>query len=121
MGALLVALCALAGGLRAFHDCLTHSPTALAKWGPFFDASTSWRLKYADYYNDPVTPRFWGSTTVFVAFSDAWHLSNLLSWGCADAAVVLAGWHEFRWYVVAGVVARRVVFEPLYALLRKQA
>ena len=119
MGPLLVALCALAGGLRAVHDCLTHSPSALARWGPFWDASTSWTRKYADYYNDPVTPRFWGSTTVFVALSDAWHLSNALSWACIDAALLIAGWQPYRWYVIAAVVARRIIFEPLYKFLRK--
>ena len=119
MGPLLIVLCALAGVFRAFHDCMTFTPTALAKWGPFFDSSTSWTRKYADYYHDPVTPRFWGSTTVFVFVSDAWHLSNALSWGCADAALLIAGWQQYRWYVVAGVAARRIVFEPLFSRLRK--
>ena len=119
MPALLIALCALAGVFRAFHDCLTHAPATLAKWGPFWDARTSWTLKYRDYYHDPVTPRFWGSTTLFVFASDAWHLSNALSWGCADAAVLLAGWPTCRWAVLAGVGLRRLLFEPLYRFLRK--
>ena len=116
---LLIVLCGLAGGLRAVHDCLTHSPAALAKWGPFWDARTSWTLKYADYYHDPKTPRFWGSTTLFVACTDAWHLSNGLSWGCMDAAFLLAAYPVYHWYAVAAVVVRRVVFEPLYSFLRK--
>ena len=119
MAALLIALCALAGAFRAVHDCLTHAPAALAKWGPFWDARTSWTLKYKDYYHDPKTPRFWGSTTLFVALTDAWHFSNLLSWGCMDAAFLLAAWPAYHWYAVAAVVARRVVFQPLYAFLRK--
>ena len=119
MAGLLIALLALAGALRAIHDTLTHSPGALARWGPFWDARTSWTRKYRDYYKDPVTPRFWGSTTVFVALTDAWHLSNLLSWACADAAFLLAAFPTYRWYAVTAVLARRLVFEPLYSMLRK--
>ena len=121
MSAALLVLCALAGGFRAVHDCLTHEPGALARWGPFWDARTSWRRKYRDYYNDPKTERFWGSTTVFVFATDAWHLFNALSWACMDAAVLVAAWQPYRWYAVAGIVLRRVVFEPLYRHLRKSA
>jgi hypothetical protein len=119
MGALLVVLLALAGAFRAFHDCLTHAPAALAKWGPFWDARTSWQLKYKDYYATGTTPAFPGSTTLLVAFTDAWHLSNLLAWACADAAFLVAAFPAYRWWAVAAVAARRCAFEPLYSFLRK--
>ena len=116
---LLIALCGLAGAFRAVHDTLTFSPGALARFGPFWDARTSWLRKYADYYHDPVTPKFWGSTTVFVAVTDMWHLSNLLAWSCLDAALLVAGWPLYRWVVVGAVVLRRCIFQPLFSLLRK--
>ena len=116
---ILLLLGALAGGLRAVHDTLTHSPGALARFGPFWDARTSWVLKYRDYYNDPKTPRFWGSTTLFVAWTDAWHASNALCWACMDAALLVAAWQPYRWVVVGAIVLRRVIFEPLYSYLRK--
>ncbi|MGI4884295.1 MAG: hypothetical protein ACRYFR_04980 [Janthinobacterium lividum] len=118
MVGLLIALLALAGALRAVHDTGTHAPAKLAKWGPYWDALESWKLKYRNY---DVTkgPRFWGSTTVFVALTDGWHLTNLLSWGCADAALLLAAWPAYRWGAVAAVGARRLVFQPLYSWLRK--
>ena len=119
MDFLLIALCGLAGAFRAVHDCLTFSPGALARLGPFFDARTSWLRKYKDYYRDPVTPKFWGATTVFVFVSDAWHLSNMLAWGCLDAALLIAGWQPFRWVVVGGIVLRRCIFQPLFSYLRK--
>ena len=118
---LLVVLCALAGVFRAFHDCLTHSPVALAKWGPFWDASTSWTRKYKDYYNDPKTPRFWGATTVFVAWTDAWHASNALLGACWAVIALLACWLGWAsiWWLVAGLLINKLIFEPLYSFLRK--
>ena len=116
---ILLLLGGLAGAFRAVHDCLTFSPGALARFGPFWDARTSWLRKYKDYYNDPTTPRFWGSTTVFVAVTDMWHLSNMLAWACLDAALLVAGWQPYRWVVVGAVVLRRCIFQPLFSLLRK--
>jgi hypothetical protein len=54
-----------------------------------------------------------------VGFSDAWHLSNTLSWAAADAAFLVAAWPGYRWWAVVGVALRRVVFQPLYSWLRK--
>jgi hypothetical protein len=45
------------------------------KW--FWDPSISWRNKYRNA--DPLGgPRFPGSTTLFVGFTDAWHMFKLL-------------------------------------------
>lgn len=115
---LLLALMALAGAARAFHDCLTHAPEKLAKWGPFWDSATSWKLKYKGG-DSTAGPAFLGSTTVFVALTDAWHLTNALSWACADVAFLLAAFPAHHWYAVAAVAVRRVVFQPLYSLLRR--
>ncbi len=115
---LLLLLCAAAGVLRALHDTGTHAPEKLAKYGPFWDARESWRLKYRGG-NAALGPRFPGSTTWAVALTDGWHLTNLLSWGCVDAALVLALWPTYQWWALAPVVVRRVVFEPVYSWLRK--
>jgi hypothetical protein len=115
---LLIALWGLAGAFRAVHDTLTHSPGALAGWGSFWNATTSWQRKYKNH-DSTQGPAFLGSTTVFVALTDAWHLSNLLAWLCVDAGLLLVAWPALHWWAVAAVVVRRVVFQPLYSLLRK--
>lgn len=42
-----------------------------AKWSNFWNPEQSWKFKYAD---DLISERFPLSTTIFVAFTDAWHL-----------------------------------------------
>jgi hypothetical protein len=114
----LLLLMALAGAFRAAHDTMTHDPQKLAKWGPFWDSATSWKRKYKN--SDPTAgPAFPGATTLLVAFTDGWHLSNLLSWACADATFLLAAWPAYHWHAVAAVAVRRVVFQPIYSLLRR--
>jgi hypothetical protein len=133
MAWLLIGLLAVAGAFRAVHDTLTHSPdnNRLRDWARtrpfrikgfcwwlFIDTQASWNNKYKN--GDPKQgPAFWGSTTVFVAFTDLWHLSNLLSWAAADAAFLLAAFPAYRWWAVSAVAARRIVFQPLYSWLRK--
>ena len=120
MSVFLVVLLLVAGLARAVHDALAHSPACLARWGAFWDARDSWRLKYKN--GEPALgARFPGSTTVFVALTDAWHASNAVAWGCVDTAFLLAAWPAYRWWAVAAVVVRRAVFEPVYRQLRKGA
>ena len=120
MGALLVVLCLLAGVGKAVADAQSHGSPRLMHWFPSWAGATSWRLKYRN--NDPAQgPRFFLSTTLLVFATDLWHFSNAFTWACIDAAVLLAGWHQYRWFAVAGVVLRRVVFEPMYQWLRKSS
>ena len=116
---LLILLLAGAGVFKAVADALAHGSARLTALGPWWDYATSWQRKYKDYYAGDKRPRFWGSSTVFVGLSDAWHCANLLSWACADAAFLLAAFPAYRWYAVTAVLARRLVFEPLYSWLRK--
>jgi hypothetical protein len=114
----LTLLMALSAAFRAAHDTMTHAPEKLAKWGPFWDSTTSWKLKYKGG-DSTAGPAFLGSTTVFVAFTDGWHLTNALAWACADTAFLLGSWPTYHWYAVAAVAVRRVVFQPIYSLLRR--
>ena len=118
MGALLVALLALAGVGRAFSDAQAHGSTRLTAWFPRWAGPHSWANKYRN--GDPAQgPAFWGSTTLFVLATDCWHLMNAVTGAALDAAVLVAGWPVYRWYAVAAIVARRLVFQPIYAFLRK--
>lgn len=42
----------------------------------FWDASISWKNKYKE--NSMTEPKFYGSTTMFVFLTDAWHLFKFL-------------------------------------------
>ena len=118
MGALLVALCLLAGLGKAVSDSAAHGSPRLLRWFPRWAGPESWANKYRN--NDPAQgPRFWLSTTVLVLVTDLWHAANAFTGACLDAAVLVAGWPVYRWWAVAGIVARRIVFQPLYSYLRK--
>lgn len=120
MSTLLFTLLALAGLLRAVHDAQTFSPGCLARLGNWFDNRESWRNKYKN--RDTMQgPAFWLAETWLVGFTDAWHASNLVAWLCADMAFLVAAWPAYRWWAVGAVVARRVLFEPVYGWLRKLA
>lgn len=113
---LLIGLLALAGVFRALSDAIAHGGQKVVAWGPFFDNANSWKLKY----NAAGTgPAFFGSTTFLVFLSDGWHLFNFLQGLCLDVAFLLAAFPVYRWYAVGAVVARRCVFEPIYAFLKK--
>ncbi|RPD50072.1 hypothetical protein DNI29_04545 [Hymenobacter sediminis] len=115
----MVALLIAARVFRALHDTMTHSPGEgrPGEWGPFWDSTTSWRLKYKD--SDPANgPAFPGSTTWLVALTDGWHLTNLLAWLCMGVAVVLAAYTGATLWAIGGELAGRVVFEPVYKWAR---
>lgn len=117
MAALYVALFLLAGLGKAVADATAHGSSRLSKLSPWFTAE-SWRLKYRNG-DHAQGPRFFGSTTVFVAVTDGWHFANAVTGVCLDAAWLLATWPTLHWYAVAAVLARRVAFQPAYAFLRK--
>ena len=118
MALLYVALFLLAGLSKAVADATAHGSPRLLAWFPRWSGPDSWKYKYK-YGSSTAGPRFFGSTTVFVAVTDLWHFSNAITYLCLDAAWLLATWPALRWYAVAAVVARRVVFQPAYAFLRK--
>lgn len=114
---LLVALFALLTGLTnsvldLLADEVAFDRSVFKKWPRSFWLKTvSWVNKYKRYktgklvvkkYRDngsPIyTPRFWGSTTVFVFLTDGWHLVQFVQWSFASAAIVTAlGYHGLKW------------------------
>lgn len=57
-----------------FHKSIFNEPS---KYNPlFWDASISWKNKYKE--NSMTEPKFYGSTTIFVFVSDAWHFFKFL-------------------------------------------
>lgn len=117
----IIILCLLAAAAKAVADAQAHGSPRLLAWLPRWAATDSWRNKYRG--NDPALgPRFPGSTTWLVAFTDLWHLANLVAWAAWAATAVLAclAGRPGLWWLVGGLVAGKLVFEPFYAFLRKQ-
>ena len=85
-------LMALAGVCKAVMDTLQfHFDKSIFQGGKttfFFDPRFSWLNKYKN--TDPNQgEKFFGSTTIFVAFTDAWHLFGMINSFLICAAIVL--------------------------------
>ena len=48
------------------------------KGKPFWDVQTSWKNKYKDWDAGDKSARYWGSKTIFVAFTDGFHLTRMV-------------------------------------------
>lgn len=119
MEVVLILLAVVAAAGKAVADATAHGSHRLNRWFPRWAGTASWRLKYKDG-NASKGPAFPLSTTLLVAFTDLWHAANAVTWLCADAAVLLVAWSgPYRWWAVAFIVARRLVFQPVYSWLRK--
>ena len=79
----------------------------------------SWANKYKSAQD--LRPRFWGSTTVFVMFTDAWHLFDFLQIISFVFAIIF---YSKMIYFVADFVIFYIlfcgVFELFYSLIFKQ-
>lgn len=80
VGLILVSLSAIS---EAIMDKLQfHYHKSIFKFNPvkynqlFWDSSISWKNKYKE--NSMTEPKFYGSTTMFVFVTDAWHLFKFL-------------------------------------------
>ena len=138
-------LCLLA--LAAFFMAVMETLESAAK----FDASIlrrwrrdywlkteSWVRKYKrDAFGSPVVlgydkrdairlkPRFFGSTTFFVALTDGWHKAKLAKWVCISAAILVAAGADFsgwRAWVLLVLVKSFVsgLFELFYSRILKR-
>ena len=87
------------GDTLQFH--YTTSPYAALEDEAFWNPEVSWKAKYArDSAGEPIRPlreKFPGSTTLFVATTDAWHLSQSLQYACIRLAVCLLAVPLFGW------------------------
>jgi hypothetical protein len=126
--ALALVMLAIAGVAKAAVDELTHQEdnNVFIKRGAWYDARTSWKLKYKDYDAGDLRPRFFKSTTWFVLFTDFWHAADavyLTSYmlGSMSLALGLAAWlglpASLPWQLAALALGRIYVslwFEPFY-------
>lgn len=83
----------------------------------FWNPEISWRRKYKNGI-DP-TPRFFGSTTIFVAFTDGWHLFQMLETVFTLLAFTFAlhglpDLYEVLITAIAVVAAKNIMFQVTF-------
>ena len=72
----------------------------------FWDASISWKNKYKE--NSTTEPKFYGSTTIFVFTSDAWHFFKFLRNLFLFIGLPLLGIGSMN--IITAVVIARVIY-----------
>lgn len=86
---LIAALVALSCACRSAKDKVAHhyDQSVFSRLNPrFWDPSVSYRNKWKNG-NKREGERFWGSSTIFVNLTDAWHLFSSLELLCAHLAL----------------------------------
>ena len=77
-----------------------YTQTPLNPNNQFWNPDLSWKNKYAQDAAGtllrPLRPKFFGSTTFLVGFTDAWHLFQLIMFACFRTAVVIALAQAYR-------------------------
>ncbi len=120
---LAITFLALSGVFKAFTDKISfhYDKSFFRKWNPkFWDPRISWRNKYAEG-EFPLKEKFFGSSTVFVCFTDGWHLLRAL-----DSISLVAGFFflgtavaEYKMLLaifmyVGALTLRNIVFETFF-------
>lgn len=89
----------------------------------YWNPDVSWKNKYK--YGEIGVPKFWGSTTIFVWLTDAWHLFDMLGilfmfFACFFA--VLSDFKEWAIYLSIFIlfVVYHVIFEVFFRLFVKK-
>ncbi len=88
----------VAGSAKGLNETLQFHPDRFFKAFPaasrqWFDPAVSWKNKYKN--GDPALgPRFPGSTNMLVAFTDQYHLNNMIFRGAITAAIILKIGHK---------------------------
>jgi hypothetical protein len=98
------------------------------RWGkgkPFWDVQTSWKNKYKDWDAGDKSARYWGSKTIFVAFTDGFHLTRMIDRSAMllSVGISAAELNEYpkkdRWKVIAkkaflSGISNRLAFNLIY-------
>ncbi|WP_216726124.1 hypothetical protein [Hymenobacter siberiensis] len=118
-------LLGIAATAKAAVDTLTHQAgnNIFEAMGSWWDARTSWKNKYkpGSWEAGHPTPRFWGSTSLFVFVTDFWHFADfiyltafLLSGLLCGLAIADSPWWAVPLVVLTYKAAFGAVFELLY-------
>jgi hypothetical protein len=119
----LVALGVVSGSADGVNQNLAHW-----RWGkgkPFWDVQTSWKNKYKDWDTGDKSARYFGSKTIFVAFTDGFHLTRMIDRSAMLVSVGISAGElstypkKDRWKVVLKKMAisgisNRIAFNLIY-------
>lgn len=92
-----VILLALTGAFKGASNFLLFriTPESRLYLHPFWDPDVSWKNKWKNG-NHEEGPRFLGSTTIFVALTDGWHLMEFLQWACIQSMASI--WFDLNYW-----------------------
>jgi hypothetical protein len=121
--AAIIALGVVSGTADGVNQNLAHW-----RWGKgrqFWDVKLSWKNKYKDFDNGDLDARFWGSKSVFVAFTDGYHLTRMIDRSAMLFSIGISGGEltkyekKDRWKVVAKKIlisslSNRIAFNIIY-------
>lgn len=83
----------------------------LGRGNQFWDYARSWKNKYKNFDAGDERAAFFGSKSIFVGFTDAFHLTRLIDRGCTLAAITVSAGElkqykkKDRWKVIAKKLA----------------
>jgi hypothetical protein len=121
--AVIIALGAVSGAADGVNQNLAHW-----RWGKgkaFWDVQTSWKNKYKDFDNGNTEAAFFGSKTIFVAFTDGYHLTRMIDRSTMVLSVGISAAElkqykkKDRWKIVAkkallSGITNRLAFNIIY-------
>lgn len=95
----------LSGAADGVNQAIIHHE--LGRGNQFWDYAKSWKNKYRNFDAGDERAAFFGSKSIFVGFTDAFHLTRLIDRGCTLASISLSGYElkqykkKDRWKVIA--------------------
>lgn len=112
--ALINALCFTTGASQCTADILDHNPEYFYRVFPNCNKdfwANNWKAKYKN--NDPEQgPKFLGSTTIFVGFTDGWHRMNSITHFQVGGIILLScltkDWYQIRNFQKASRIAANI-------------
>ena len=121
--AAIIVLGAVSGTADGVNQNLAHW-----RWGKgkqFWDVKTSWKNKYKDWDGGNTDAAFFGSKTVFVAFTDGYHLTRMIDRGAMLLSIgISAGelakynkkdkWKVILKKILLSSISNRIAFNLTY-------
>jgi hypothetical protein len=81
-------LMTVSGAADGVNQAIIHHE--LGRGNQFWDHATSWKNKYRDFDAGDERAAFFGSKSIFVGFTDAFHLTRMIDRGCTLAAICVS-------------------------------
>ena len=112
----------MAGSADGVNQSISHHELGLGY--RFWDYSNSWKNKYKDFDNGDTRAAFFGSKSVFVGFTDGYHLTRLIDRAFTTGSLAFAlseknNWRQIVKKVIISAVVNRAGFLITYNIICK--